>query len=265
MSTATKPKNSNSLLSSFRKYHTWFGLGATLFIVTIAATGIYLNHKDLFKAWLPHGEMAKGPKPMKESEHDSHSKILLTKTGDASQLPMTVDQALQLCREQIGEHDVERIEIKAEHGQVVYKIKTHGGEVVVSAAAVSQAQSPHVEAKQHSKQAMLATVQSGEEYEKKMHEGGGRDWGKTLKDLHTGKIGGTTGKLFADFTALILVFLSGSGIYLWVAPILKKRRNAQQRPVVNSKAAMGENPVVARLRQAQKKAAEEAPEEAAVG
>lgn len=255
MSTAAKPKNPNSLLSAFRKYHTWFGLAMTLFIVTIAATGIYLNHKDLFKGWLGQQEMAKGPKPMKAEGHDSHFKVLLAKTGDSSDLPLTVDQALQLCRERVGDHDVERIEIKAEHGSIVYKIKTDGGEVVVSAAAAPASPSPNMAAKKATSSATLrTTVQTHDEYEK-LHEAEKQDWGKTLKDLHTGKIGGTGGKLFVDFTALVLMFLSGSGIYLWIAPILKKRRSAQLRPAV--KTPVGENAVVARLRQAQKKTAEE--------
>ena len=36
------------MLKSIRKYHKWFSLFATLFILFFAVSGIILNHRDLF-------------------------------------------------------------------------------------------------------------------------------------------------------------------------------------------------------------------------
>lgn len=52
----------------------------------------------------------------------------------------------------------------------------------------------------------------------------GYDWGKIIKDLHTGKIGGEAGKLFVDVVAGTIILLTLSGLYLWAVPKLRKRK-----------------------------------------
>lgn len=54
------------------------------------------------------------------------------------------------------------------------------------------------------------------------------DWGKILLDLHTGKIGGEPGKALMSMAALLLLFLTASGAYLWAKPLLIRRRNARR-------------------------------------
>jgi uncharacterized iron-regulated membrane protein len=46
-----------------------------------------------------------------------------------------------------------------------------------------------------------------------------------LIDLHTGRIGGSLGKAIISTVAALLLFLSASGFYFWLKPLLKWRRN----------------------------------------
>jgi hypothetical protein len=75
------------------------------------------------------------------------------------------------------------------------------------------------------KPAATPPIKSDEEKDRKA----GTDWGKIIKDLHTGKLGGLPGKLFVDTVAVILIVLSATGTYLWVVPKYRKWRSARQR------------------------------------
>jgi hypothetical protein len=225
MAEQPKIKANNGWLIAFRKYHTWLGLATTAFIVVIALTGIYLNHKDLFKGW------GSKPKPEATAQHNNdtaHDAAKLTTATDLESLPVSFSSALALCREHAGDQPVERIELKNEHGRLVYKIKAASGELVIDAESgqASQNAKPTGKGQKHGgKEGPV--VQTAAQYEKEQK--GGMDWGKWLKDLHTGKIGGLAGKLLVDLTAVILVVLCFSGVYLYVVPALRKRRSAQMR------------------------------------
>jgi hypothetical protein len=52
---------------------------------------------------------------------------------------------------------------------------------------------------------------------------------KVVTDLHSGKILGTAGKLAIDATAVAIVGLTLTGVYLWWLPKLRKRQNARRR------------------------------------
>lgn len=239
MSEPVKQKNPNALLLAFRKYHSWLGVAMTLCILIVALTGIYLNHKDLFKRWTAH-------KPRNITDHSSRNQFagpssssenvtVLSTSTNLSLLPVTFDQALALSREQLGEQPVERIELKHEKGRLLYKIKSSSGEVLVDAhtreAVTREHDSPKI--KGNEEPSILAS-------QEKRHRSG-IDWAKMLKDLHTGKIGGWAGKLVVDFTALILVILCLTGLYLWLIPLLRKRRSARQQARIASAKRQGQN------------------------
>lgn len=252
--TATKPaaapvkKNPNALLIAFRKYHTWLGVGMTLFIATTAITGIYLNHKQTFNSVLPLGPVKKDEKEIKaddkpkteksqgeekpraEKSDESRKKESdkprgekpkkpkpetidagmagpLTTATDLTTLPVSFADALAAVRAKVGDQPVEKIELKNERGKLVYKIETAGGMVVVDPTASAP-----------DNRTVVAVTEEKP-----------TDWGKIIKDVHTGKIGGLVGKLTADFTAVVLTLLCATGVYLWVIPLLRKRRSARER------------------------------------
>jgi hypothetical protein len=241
----TPAKSKNWLLVKFRQYHTWLGVGLSLFIIVICLTGIYLNHKPLFNSLFGkqekehHEEKDKRPRDKKPGDKTKAPKLaaatpatnlvlsanpslavsLVAASPEQEQQPLRqtlelhtstslksypvdFERALHLARQhwQDDQLALERIELRTEEGTMVYKIKDlDEREVIINA-------------------------ESGALTEKKPHH----DWGKTLKDLHTGKIGGTFGKLLVDFTSIVMLFLTGSGIYLWLAPLLRKRNKAEK-------------------------------------
>jgi hypothetical protein len=56
-----------------------------------------------------------------------------------------------------------------------------------------------------------------------------KNWAKIVTDLHSGKILGTPGKLAIDATAVAMLALTSTGVYLWWLPKLRKRQNARRR------------------------------------
>jgi hypothetical protein len=246
MSEPARAKGNNVWLIAFRKYHTWLGLTAVCFIVIIALSGIYLNHKDFFKSLGSFSPSASEPKKEKSLSFRGEEAGLLRTTTDLAALPVTFDQALAITRERWGEQPVERIELKNEKGHLIYKVKTPQGELMIDAGTGESA--VHGGKQEKGKKAvangspsgqssMVPRVWTAEEYQKSQK--GGIDWGKLIKDLHTGKVGGLAGKLLVDLTALILIVLCLTGVYLYVVPQLRKRRSARLRALAAAEAARG--------------------------
>lgn len=246
---AAKP-NPNARLLQYRKLHTWFGLFAAMFLVMIALTGIYLNHKNTFQPLL---ELVGAPP--KHDEHAGPSGKPGATATDLAALPVSLSQALEKAAPHLGERSVERVELKPEHGRVVYKVKAVGGpEVIVDATTGATEVKGEMKAPKPTEEkggkAGKPKGDKGEKGEKKEPKDEpvytataapdgpkpqpGTDWGKAIKDLHTGKIGGDAGKLLIDLVAAGLVFLTFTGIYLWAVPALRKRRSARQRAAVEA-------------------------------
>lgn len=264
-STPSVPKpNPNSRLLQFRKLHTWFGLFASVFIILIAATGIYLNHKDTFRPVLeflgaPRKDAEKDSEKKKDhSPHEPPGKPTLS-AHELATLPISFAVALETAAMHLNDRPIERVEVKPEHGRTVYKIRTAGGpEMIVDAhtgdwelkgekkaapAGDNIAEKPTPGAK--------PSKPKGGKDEKSLKNSAGSppdshatspdsgptdslkpkpmDWGKAIKDLHTGKIGGDAGKLVVDLVAVGLILLTLTGLYLWTIPALRKRRSARQR------------------------------------
>ncbi|HVJ69381.1 MAG TPA: PepSY-associated TM helix domain-containing protein [Caulifigura sp.] len=194
-SETAKPRNKNWLLVKFREWHSWGGLFLSVFILIVAVTGILLNHKDL----LLHGK--------------SEKKIgsgLLSATTDLETIPISFARAMELAKEQYGDTPLEKIELKDEHGVLIYKVAKGEGEEIRINATTGDVTSKYGK--------VLAGRGKGE-----------LNWGKIVDDLHTGKIFGTAGKLTVDLTSIVIILLTLSGIYLWAVPWLRKRKGRKRR------------------------------------
>lgn len=219
MNEAKRPKN--WLLIKIRQWHSWLGVALSLFILLVCGTGIYLNHKDLFsgKKEEPKPAAAGGMGKAPAEKEPRLSGMLTTGTALAS-LPVSFDAALARSREHLGDAAIEKIELKDEKGTLVYKIKAgEEREVTVNAQTGT---STLKEKYRKTEMAGGKGVDGGASAKK------GYDWGKIIKDLHTGKLGGEAGKLFVDATAIVISLLTLSGLYLWAVPKLRKRKAAQQ-------------------------------------
>ncbi|MBI2227656.1 MAG: PepSY domain-containing protein [Deltaproteobacteria bacterium] len=210
-----KPRPKNWLLIKFREWHIWLGVALSLFIVIVCVTGIYLNHEwlKLFKAE-PHS------KPVTVASHkpEPAEAGLLTTSTDFMTQPISFAQALARAREIWGDVPIRHVHLNDERGTLIYKIKAQGEDREVFINAVTGALTEKNGYKQNIQDHPQADLKRGV------------NWNKVMKDLHTGKLGGETGKLLIDFTSLIIVGLTVTGIYLWLVPKWRKRRAARSGP-----------------------------------
>jgi len=217
------PKPKHWLLAKSRQWHLWGGLIAAIFLLVVGATGIVLNYKkpiftalgierDQKEMKMAGGESGKMEKPEKR---DKKSSQLNTTTGFAA-ATVSMDQALALARENLGEVALERIELKDEHGELIYKIKSRGGEELQINALTGThfIKGEYEKVKASPEGAVMART---------------TDWGKIMIDLHTGKIGGEVGKALMTIAAVILLMLTFSGVYMWLKPLLIRRENAKAK------------------------------------
>jgi hypothetical protein len=186
--------NKNWLLVKFRQWHSWGGVFLSVFILVVAVTGIILNHKDFFLK----GEKKQGPSGS------------LTSTTDFAALPVSFPRALELARGHFGDVPLEKIELKDEHGQLMYKVSRGEGEEIRIDAGTGEMTTKYG----------MSLTETGKTT---------LNWGKIIDDLHTGKILGLFGKLTVDFTSGVIIALTLTGIYLWGMPMILKRRNALRR------------------------------------
>lgn len=210
---ADQPRPKNWLLIKIRNWHTWMGVALAIFIVMVCITGIILNHKDFFIA----KEEKTDPKTGMVKKEDDHavSGLLRSNTQLAS-LNITPDRALSVAMDKLGDTPLEKIELKDEHGELVYKVKAGDGrEVVVSVASGDVTTKGGY--KEYKEKGAAAAMTGGEQK-------AGYDWGKIIKDLHTGKIGGEAGKLFIDLTSFVIIVLTVSGVWLWAVPKYRKAK-----------------------------------------
>ncbi|MBI4230428.1 MAG: PepSY domain-containing protein [Planctomycetes bacterium] len=201
METQRRPKN--WLLIKIRKWHTWLGVALSAFIVLVCLTGVYLNHRGWFEGMPPRGATVP----------------LLSTNTDPRDLQVSLDRALVLAREHLGDGvPLDHVNLKVEEGRLVYKIKmspTSGAEREMFVDAQTGA---------------LTFWKIGgytEEYDDGNGKtGSGVRWGKLMMDLHTGKFfGGASGKLLIDITSFTILVLTVSGVYLWWLPLQRKRQS----------------------------------------
>jgi uncharacterized iron-regulated membrane protein len=214
---SSKPKSRNWLLAKSRQWHLWGGLIAGMFILIAGSSGIVLNYKKpIFTAvGLEEKPRTSGGEAKQKTRPAGLQLNTATRLAAASVSP---DRALEIARAEWGEVALERIELKKEQGEWIYKLKQKGGdELWVNAATGSH----------FVKGAYERIVKGGTETQPARQT----DWGKILLDLHTGKIGGDVGKAIMSIAALMLLFLTTSGVYLWIKPILIRRQNAKARAV----------------------------------
>lgn len=213
---ANPPKPNHRLLAQSRQWHKWGGLTAGAFLLVVAATGSVLNYKKPILTALGLEREKKDLLFERETGSPAGRIAKFTTASGFSIAPVALETALALARTNWGEVSLERIELKDEHGTLLYKIKARDGEELLV-------------------NAMTGAHFFKAEYEKVTRSAAGEvvarrtDWGKILLDLHTGKIGGEVGKAIMTAAAVLLLLLTLSGIYLWLKPLLIRRQNARAR------------------------------------
>ncbi|MBI2929084.1 MAG: PepSY domain-containing protein [Verrucomicrobia bacterium] len=208
------PRSKNWLLTKFRNWHIQAGIVVGSFLLLVGATGIFLNHKPFFLR-------AVGLEPKREM---TQRRVTQAQNAPAQELrlgsaltahPVSFDKAVSLARERWGDLNVEKIELRDEAGELLYRIKQkEGPELLISATT--------------------GDITERGNYEKLGKPGpDGKpacsfDWGKLALDLHTGKIVGAAGRVAMSSVSFVMLSLSLTGLYLWAVPKWRKRQSAKQ-------------------------------------
>ncbi len=234
-SPATAPRPKNRLLAQMRRLHLWFGVTAALFLLVFGLTGVVLNYKKpIFTA------LGLEPKPTLAPPDDSGGAVAPPKrptnrADDGAALPFTTatglaaaavtpDAALHIAQRELGEVPLERIELRRERDELIWKIKSRAGHEVLINALTGRAGTKGAYEK-------LGPPDANGQPSRSF------DWGKFLLDLHTGKIGGEVGKAVMTVAAGGLLFLTVSGLYLWLKPLLIRRGHARGHRTVPATAS----------------------------
>jgi hypothetical protein len=218
LSNRPSPKPKHWLLAKSRQWHLWGGLIAGLFIIVVATTGIVLNYKrPIFTALgLEQMEREKGYARETKDQPAKPEAAQLTATVSPETTAQVMARALELARTEWGDVPLERIELKEEHGELLCKVKEQGGDELWLYPATG---SHFIKGEYEKIGKPGADGKPAKQF----------DWGKLMLNLHTGKIGGETGKAIMSLASVMLLFLTGSGVYLWAKPLLIRRRNARAR------------------------------------
>lgn len=208
-----RKKRNLRLFKWLTKYHGYMGVAFGILIISASLTGIFLNHED-FILGLGKTEPMESTKEAPSTE--PHSLLWADALPAAA---ISFEQALALAARAFGEQTpLDRIELKDEGGQLVYKIRTKQRfgkerEIVIDAFtgdAVLREEGGY----------LLKKVGSPDE-----GDFAGVDWGKLIEAIHTGEFfGGWWGKLLIDLCAVVMIFLTGSGMYMWWTTRSRSRR-----------------------------------------
>lgn len=236
-----------SWLARIRRYHTWIGLALLVPFLFMALSGIALNHKETFLPKPEKREAVKEKRPAGEKEPDGPDAAggasaagegASARRAEVASLPVGLAEALALAEATLGDAPLERIEIKPEHGQWLYKIRAGRREVIVDAATgQTWAKEGKPPGKASGEEGRGASRDTPAEPNATAKPAEGIDWRKLIKDLHTGKIGGLAGILTVDVVAACLALASLTGLYVWGVARLRKRRSARERAALAQAAA----------------------------
>lgn len=209
------PGTKSRQLARYRRWHKWTGVVAGLFLLMMGVTGIVLNYKQPIFTKLgieaKRGERDASPLP---ASHPTNEVGLATGGGITGG---TVDfaGALALARTEWGDVPLDRIEIRASGETVTFRFRNEdSAEFWVDAADGRHlVKGEYERVGKPGKDGVVTRT---------------TDWGKILIDLHTGRIGGGLGKAVISMVAALLLFLSLSGFYVWLKPLLVRWQGSQR-------------------------------------
>ncbi len=201
----------------FRDVHLYLGLIMLIPAAVICATGIALNHEDALKL-KPEFERHNFERRNAEDEksavaHSAHRATaaadrpssLISKPGSWSKHAGVIDDALAAAADIWGEAPLEKIELKDQPG--------YGLVVIVKTPKESGIQPEEI----------VWSVADRAIVHKKGDKAAGWNWGKIIKELHTGKLfSGNFGFLWSDASAVSILLLLSTGIVLYIIPYLLK-------------------------------------------
>jgi hypothetical protein len=248
----------------FKKYHKWFGIVLALVVLLFASSGIILNHRsllssiDINRSWLPqqyqyrNWNMAavRGSVDLQNDTLLVYGNIGVWKVTDDLKTWIDFNQGFPPG---IDQRKISKV-LLTEDGTLA--AGTLFGLYIFTDGRWQHQQLPVEEERitdlfvQEGRLMVLTRSNLLQCYQNKNNSSfreialrpATNDDGKaslflTLWSIHGGKIYGTAGRLLVDLLALVLIFLTVSGLILWLFPGII-RRYRQQRQVVKPAARL---------------------------
>lgn len=181
------------MVSTIRRWHGRIGVAASVLIAFACLTGLYLNHKKLFV----RADHYSWPQAEKSAKHKKGG---ITTTSDLSSFKVSFNDALQMAQKEMGDDvELDEFEFKDDHGTVVYKLKAVDGREIIVNAGTGE-----TKLKETYYEPSAAGFRSG-----------GWDFNEIVGELHSGALLGGAGSYILDITAISLLILSVTGIWLF--------------------------------------------------
>ncbi len=249
------------MVKFLKKYHKWIGIIITLFLLLFAVSGIVLNHRPLFssvnvsRSYLPSAYSFRNwnlgaVKKVEDWDNDTCvlygntgiwlSNKALTQFSDFSQgLPKGIDhkKAVKVYKTKKGKLFVatlfglyryeptiaqwKAVPLPLQHPRIV-DITEKGDTLLVLSRSFVLASTDH----RHFTKHQLSKPPNAKDKVSLF---------KVLWIIHSGEIFGLTGKLVADAIALIFIFLTITGLILFINTYVIKRRKKQQQSITKLK------------------------------
>jgi len=188
-----------SFMRLLRSVHGWLGFFVLPWIIMIGLTGLYLNHSRLIFSYLPNQKYD-------ESKFDAWPNAV----------PVGREGAKSIAASVWPEATFKPSSAKTYHKRQVFAWKGDPGRVIVDA------KTGHYWVKTR--------------FFRRTYDPNGRllsskfYWGTAFKSIHTaGWIDRTLGTWLADITAGAMVVFGSSGIFLFLVPRLRRRKNKKTR------------------------------------
>lgn len=179
--------------------HGWIGFFVFPWIVMIGLTGFYLNHSRTILDWLPkatwdESQIADWPDKLDLDQSGALGVAARVWPGESFEISSSRTY-----------HDFDVFQFKADRGRII--VATGTGHYWVKTDFIRHTFDPE-----------------GKRLDTKIY------WGPLFKTLHsTGWIDSTFGSLLADLVALAMVFFGFTGVYLFIAPRVRRMRNRMRR------------------------------------
>lgn len=182
--------------------HGWLGFFVMPWIIIIGLTGLYLNHSKLILGFLPAA---------------SYDEVRFDDWPDNKPLDEAAARAVAIG---VFPSDTFKLNKKTSyHKRDVFMLDGESGRVIITAAT------GHYWVKTRYKR--MTYDPDGRKLDSKIY------WGSVFKSLHTrGWLSRGLGSWLADITAGAMVVFGLSGIYLFLAPKLRRRLNKKAQVVV---------------------------------
>ena len=180
-----------------RNLHTWLGVMILPWVIIAGVTGLYMNHSSLILSVFPVGNT---------------EELLL----GAPALPQTEDSAAEIVQAMYPNTRFDEMGSGRQNGRTGYVFVADDFEAVVD---------------QDTGYVSVKYRYFMQLYNRTGHRVASRPyWSKILSRLHRdGWVGGALGSWPADIVAAALVIFGSTGLYLFIAPRLRRAKNRRAR------------------------------------